>query len=238
MPVPLHAAPWAGSLIWLGALAIMSFLVTWVFADKLRMRRTPYIAALTVVTAAMAAGYVAWAGVSVTDLLTTHWVWGLLAAPLCGAFLIIGMTRLPVTQKLTGRRLGLALLWEAVVYGTTEGVLLSALPVLMTWQMLHSLDWRGTGGDIARWTLPIVASIIIVIVHHLGYWEYRNRLLLPISVGCGLLSVGYLVTASPIAPILGHVLSHATSLVHGAELPPHPHRTPAVSTDRVNPQIA
>ncbi len=31
---------------------------------------------------------------------------------------------------------------------------------------------------------------------------------------------------SPIAPVLAHVLSHATSLVHGAELPPHPHRTP------------
>ena len=237
MPVPQHPAPWAGSLIWLVALAIASFLVTWLFADKLRMRRTPYIAALTAVTIGLAAGYVAWTGVSVTDLLTTHWVWGLLAAPLCGAFLIIGMTRLPVTQPLAGRRLGLALLWEAVVYGTTEGVLLSALPVFMTWQMIHSLDWRGTGGDIARWTLPIVASIVIVIVHHLGYWEYRNRLLLPISVGCGLLSAGYLVTASPIAPVLAHVLGHATSLVHGAELPPHPHRTPAISTDKVKPQV-
>ena len=53
-----------------------------------------------------------------------------------------------------------------------------------------------------------------------------------------MLSVGYLVTASPIAPILAHVLSHATCLVHGAELPPHPHRTPAVGTDQVKPQVA
>ena len=83
-------------------------------------------------------------------------------------------------------------------------------------------------------SIIITVSIIIVIVHHLGYWEYRNRLLLPITVGCGLLSVGYLVTASPIAPILAHVLSHATSLVHGAELPPHPHRAPTVSPERVN----
>ena len=28
MPVPLYLAPWTGSLIWLGALAIVSFLVT------------------------------------------------------------------------------------------------------------------------------------------------------------------------------------------------------------------
>jgi hypothetical protein len=198
VPVPVSPVPWEESLIWLAVLAVVSFLVTWVSADKLRMRRTPYIAVLTVVTAAMTAGYLAWVDVSVTSVLTTHWAWGLIAAPLCGAFLIIGMTKLPVAQRLTGRRLRLALLWEAVVYGTTEGVLLSALPVLMTWQMIHSLGWPGTGGAIARWTLP----------------------------------AGYLVTASPIAPTLAHVLSHATSLVHGAELPPHPHRAPRSAPSR------
>jgi hypothetical protein len=238
MPVPVSPIPWAGSLIWLAALAVVSFLVTWLAADKLRMRRAPYIAVLTVVTAALTAGYIAWAGLSVTALLTTHWASGLLAAPLCGAFAIIGLTRLPVTHRLTGRRLGVALLWEGVIYGITEGVLLSALPVQMAWQMIHSLGWSGTGGAIARWTLPVVASGVIIIVHHLGYWEYRNRLLLPISVGCGLMSVGYLVTASPIAPVLAHVLTHATGLVHGTELPPHPDRTPAVSGEPVTPQVA
>lgn len=236
MPIPVSPVPWAGSLIWLAALAVVSFLVTWVAADKLRMRRTPYIAVLTVVTAAVTAGYIAWLGVSVTALLGTHWGWGLLAAPLCGAFMIWGVTRLPVTQQLTGRRLGAALLWEGVIYGITEGVLLSMLPVLMTWQMIHSLGWSGTGGAIARWTLPVAASVVITVTHHLGYWEYRNRLLVPIAAGCGLLAVGYLVTASPIAPALGHVLSHATGLVHGTELPPHPHRAPPVSAEPVRPR--
>jgi hypothetical protein len=70
--------------------------------------------------------------------------------------------------------------------------------------------------------LPMVASIAVIVVHHLGYWEYRNRLLVPIALGCGLLSLGYLVTASPIAAVLGHILGHGSSLRHGAELPPHP----------------
>jgi hypothetical protein len=235
MPVPVSPVPWQGSLIWLAVLAAVSFLVTWVSADKLRMRRTPYIGVLTLVTAAVAGGYIAWLDVNVTALLTTHWAWGLLAAPLCGAFMIWGMTRLPVTQRLTGRRLGIALLWEAVIYGTTEGVLLSMLPVLMAWQMIHSLGWSGTGGDIARWTLPIAASIVIAIVHHLGYWEYRNRMLVPISAGCGLLAVGYLVTASPIAPALGHILGHATGLIHGTEMPPHSHTAQGVPLEHGAP---
>jgi hypothetical protein len=40
MPVPVSPVLWAGPLIWLTALAVVSFLVTWVAADKLRMRRT------------------------------------------------------------------------------------------------------------------------------------------------------------------------------------------------------
>jgi hypothetical protein len=61
---------------------------------------------------------------------------------------------------------------------------------------------------------------VVIVVHHLGYAEYRNRQLVPISAGCGLLTVGYLVTASVIAPMLGHVLMHTVAILHGTELPP------------------
>jgi hypothetical protein len=52
------------------------------------------------------------------------------------------------------------------------------------------------------------------------YAEYRNRQLVPISAGCGLLTVGYLATASVIAPMFGHVLMHTAAILYGAELPP------------------
>lgn len=223
MPVPVSPASWVGSLIWLIALAAVAFLISWLVADRLNIKRTPYIGVLAFVTAGVTVGYVAWLGVGVSDVLTARWAWGLLAAAVSSAFLVVGMTKLPVAQRLHGSRLGVALLWEGVVYGIAEGLLLSALPVFMTWQMIHSLGWSGAGGGIARWTLPIVASVAVIVVHHLGYWEYRNRMLVPIALGCGLLSFGYLVTASPIGPTLGHILGHASSLLHGAELPPHAH---------------
>ena len=162
-------------------------------------------------------------------MLATRWWWGLLAAPIAGAFPAFGMTRLPASHRRTGRALGLALVWEGVVYGVTKGVLLSALPAFMTWQIVHSLGWGGFGGGLARWTLPVAASIVVIVVHHLGSAKYRNKQLVPISVGCGLLTVGYLVTASVIAPPLGHVLMHTVAILHGTELPPltRPAATPA-----------
>ena len=237
MPIPASPASWVGSLWWLVAVAAASFAVSWLAATRLQMPRTPYIAVLTVMTAVLSVGYVWWLDVTAADLVTSRWMWGLIVAPLSAAFLIVGMTKLPVSQRLHdfsqqlhGWRLTRALLWEGVVYGTAEGILLSVLPVFITWQMVNSLGWSGVAGGMARWTLPIAASAIVIIVHHLGYWEYRNRLLVPITVGCGMLSVGYLATASLIAPTLGHILAHGTGLVRGVELPPHPRPAAAAHT--------
>jgi hypothetical protein len=220
MPVPVPAASWAGSLLWLIGLSVAAFAVSWLLANRLRTGRFLYIGALFLVTGALSAGYVVWLGLGAGEVLTTRWGWGLLAAPIAGAFPAFGMTRLPASNRRTGRALGLALVWEGVVYGVSEGVLLSALPAFMTWQLVHSLGWGGFGGGLARWMLPVAASIVVIVVHHLGYAEYRNRQLVPISAGCGLLTVGYVVTASVIAPMLGHVLMHTVAILRGTELPP------------------
>lgn len=220
MPVPTLAAPWAGSLLWLAGLSAAAFAVSWLLANRLHLGRFLYIGVLSVVTGAISVAYLAWLGVGIGDILTTHWGWGLLAAPIAAAFGTFGMTRLPATNRRTGRQLTVALIWEGIVYGITEGILLSALPAFMTWQAIHSLGWSGFGGALARWTVPVLASILVIVVHHLGYAEYRNRQLIPISIGCGMLTVGYLVTASVIAPTLGHVLMHTAAILHGSELPP------------------
>ena len=69
-------------------------------------------------------------------------------------------------------------------------------------------------------------QLVVIVVHHLGYWEYRNRMLRPIAVGCGLMSVGYLVTGSPLTPMVAHVISHVSAIQRGVELPPHQRDAP------------
>lgn len=222
MPVPVTPGPWVGSLLWLIGVAAASFAVSELVATKYRVAREPYIGVLTLVTAALTVGYVVWAGLDPVQLLTTHWAWGIAGAMLVPLVLSVLIMRRPVESRSTGSSPAIAVLWESVVYGVAEGVLLSTLPVLITWQMIHGLGWSGAAGTVALWTLPIVASVAVIVVHHLGYWEYRNRELRSISLGCGLLSVGYLLTGSPIAPALGHILLHGALLRHGEELPPHP----------------
>ena len=220
MPVPVSAPAWWGSLLWLAGLAFAAFGVAWLSGTRLRIRRPLYIPFLVLVTGGLTAGYIAWLGIGVESVFTARWGWGFLAAAVAGTVLGGAMTRQPVTRRLSGRELPWALVWEGVVYGTAEGVLLSALPAFVTWEMLHSLGWTGTAGALARWTLPVVGAAAVIVVHHLGYWNCRNKILIPITWGCSLLTIGYLVTASMVAPTLGHILLHFAALRHGMEMPP------------------
>lgn len=220
MPVPVSAPVWWGSLLWLVGLGLAAFGIAWLSGTRLRIRRSSYIPLLVVVTGGLTAGYITWLGIGVESVFTARWAWGILAAAVAGVILGLAVTRQPATRKLARRELPWAFVWEGVVYGTAEGILLSALPAFVTWQLLHSLGWAGTAGAFARWTLPVVAAAMVIVVHHLGYWNCRNRVLIPITWACSMLTIGYLVTASMVAPTLGHIFLHFAADTHGMEMPP------------------
>jgi hypothetical protein len=51
MPTADTSLSWPSALGWLAAIAATGFLITWVLTSRLGMRRTPYIAALALLTA-------------------------------------------------------------------------------------------------------------------------------------------------------------------------------------------
>jgi hypothetical protein len=62
----------------------------------------------------------------------------------------------------------------------------------------------------------------VIVVHHLGYRGFQDRaVLVPVLVGCGLLSLAYLLTASPLAAVGGHILLHTALTLRGTEMPPY-----------------
>lgn len=227
--MPVYEVSWWGSLIWVGVVAVVAFAVSWRATEVLRLRRTPYVAVLAVVTTAVTAVYVAWYDVDAAELVGDRWVAGIVAGVVVGAGAGVALRRMPATLHRTGRRVLAAYGWEGVVYGVAEGILLSALPALIAWEGVNDLGWDGAGGQVARGVLPVLASAVVIVTHHLGYWDYRNRLLVPVTVVCGALTVAYLVTGSLLAPVVGHVVIHAVGIRRGVELPPHERRSAPAS---------
>ena len=68
----------------------------------------------------------------------------------------------------------------------------------------------------------MVASLAVIVIHHLGYRGFHSpAALATVMVGCGLLSLAYLLTASPLAAVGGHILLHTALNLRGTELPPY-----------------
>lgn len=227
MPIPSATASWTGCLIWLLVLMIAAFMVSWLVADRLRANQMTYVGVLTLMTAGFTVGYVAWADVDIQDFLVDKWLWGLAVGVLAGTIPAFAMARMTATAPAEhGARRAARVAWDGVVYAISEGLLLSTLPALMAWQMLHVLGWSGTAGTVLRIVLPLLASIAVIITHHLGYPEFRNPREMSLAVvGCGLLTVGFLITGNILTAPVGHVLMHTAGVLHGTELPPH--REPA-----------
>jgi hypothetical protein len=225
MPTAATSISWLGALGWLTAIAAASFLVAWVLTSRLGVRRTPYIAALALLTGGLTVGYLTWSDTSLTGFATNRWGWGLIGAAVAGALLARLSRHQPSGPRPQGWRLAASLAWEGVMYGSTEGLLLSVLPVLVTWQAFAAYGWTsGIGRSLVAGTAAMVASLAVIVIHHLGYRGFHSRAaLVPVMVGCGLLSLAYLLTASPLAAVGGHILLHTALNVRGTELPPYAH---------------
>jgi hypothetical protein len=221
---------WWSQLIWLLAIALASFLVTWIFTDLFHLTQAAYIGVLAVVTGALLYGYLSWSNTDWGAFLSHQWLWGLVVAIVVGPLLIVSLARgrrlqaqmFAPAPKPQGLRLVGALLWEGLVYGTAEGLLLSVLPVLVTWQALSPLHWAESWyGVTLMGVIALAASVFVIVVHHLGYREFRGRKLVFAVAGCAPLSLAYLLTMNPLAAAVGHSILHMGAVLSGIELPPH-----------------
>ena len=134
------------------------------------------------------------------------------------------------TEDATARPDGLelvgALFWRGVVYGATDGLLLSAFPILAVFAAFAGTAFR------RRWTGKIVigaaalaASLAMTSVYHLGYSDFRSSKVARPVAGDVAWSVPTLVTLNPIGAPIAHVGLHVTAVLHSSDtetfLPPH-----------------
>jgi hypothetical protein len=216
---PTSSASWSGSLIWLAGTIVAAFLVSWFLTGRLGIRRTAYVAVLGIVTGALTIGYTAWSGVG-TQFWTHNWLWGVAGAVLAGGFLTIISSRVRVAVPRTRRLAIRVVLWEAVVYGAAEGLLLSVLPVALTWQSLSAHGWTSGLAGVGAGVAALASSLAVIVVHHLGYAEFRSKKMRQPVIGCLVLCVAYQLSGNPIAAMGGHMILHIAMMRRGMELPP------------------
>jgi len=226
---PTQAVPpvWWSYLIWIAAAAVLGFAVSSVFANWLRLPRDLFLIPYFILAGLFVYAYQRWSSVSVVELLRHNWIWGLAGSALVGAFLVRNILSQPISPHSTGLPLVFDLLWSGIVYGGTDALLLSVLPVLATWQAFSVLGWTASWpGKILVAAIALVFSLLVTGSYHLGFPEYRQPggIVGP-TIGNGVMSLGYLVTNNPLTAIFSHMAMHVAGVLHGPasviQLPPH-----------------
>ena len=128
----------------------------------------------------------------------------------------------PGGARPTGLRLAAALGWYGIVYGIVDALLLTIIPVLAVGAPWASAS---TGRRLRLRAAALAASLLVTVLYHAGFVEFRGGALVQPLIGNAVVTAGYLVTGNPVTPLPAHVFMHGAAVFHGmevtAQLPPH-----------------
>jgi len=217
---------WYAHLGWIVAAGFLGFAITLIFSAWLRLPRNIFLLPYIGLTFLFLFGYIRWSGLSIQNLILHNWVWGVIGAIILGILTIRNVLSQPASPRAKGFNLIFEILWPGFMYGLTDGLLLSVLPVLAIWQAFTELGWTVTSaGKIPVWIVAILASMFVTSAYHFGYVEFRGKKLVTANLGNTAMTLGYLATMNPLAAMICHAAMHMAAVLHGPErvvqLPPH-----------------
>jgi hypothetical protein len=214
------------TFLWILIAALLGFGVAAIFAGRMKLERNLYLLIYIPLVSVLIISFIISNGLSLRDLLSQRWQFGLLGAVIAGGFVIRNVLSQPSSERNKGVALLSDVLWPGFAYGFADALLLSVLPVLAVKLALTGEVWMGSWtGRIGFGAFAMFASIFVTSIYHLGYPEFRGKKVIWPNVGNGVLTLAYLLTMNPLAAILPHIAMHIAAMIHGREttgqVPPH-----------------
>lgn len=214
------------SLGWVLAAGLLGFGISAVFSGWLKLSRRTFLVPYLSLSGAFLYGFWRWSQMDLVAFLAKNWYWGLLAGAIVGAFLVRNIQSQPASARSTGNGLLLDVLWVGLGYGAMDALLLNVMPVVAIWTGFSGVEWASAWlGKIALGALSLLASLLVTLLYHLGYPEFRNRKVTLVLVGNALITLAYLLSTNPLGALVSHVGMHVAAVFRGPEtmiqLPPH-----------------
>lgn len=214
-----EASASAGSgspLLWLGAAAILFFLVPFVGTDWLELQPDLYYLGYFTVAVAFFATFVAVHASALRILWTEHLWQSLLIGALAGAALAIGIFNQAATPHPDGWTFGFQIIWRGLIYGAVDALTLYVFPAAVAYLLLHG-NRKGFGRKAAFAGLALVLSLLVTTTYHLGYSEYRGETIKSPEIGALVANVPTALTGNPLGAVLTHATMHVSAVVHQNE---------------------
>ncbi len=113
-----------------------------------------------------------------------------------------------------------------LIYGIIDGLFLNVMPVKAVFNIFVDTNLANSNiGIIFINTMALLSSILITLLYHIGYKEFRNKSILLVLLGNSLITLIFIISRNPIGAILSHTIMHIAAVFRGPDttiqLPPH-----------------
>ena len=196
-------------------------------ADVAGLDRDVFYGIYAAIVLSLLIGWAHSTGYDLVAAVRRRWAWAVGLGLLSGAALALTVLRSEdATERPQGLTLAAAVFWRGIVYGATDGLLLSVFPILVVFAALAGsrLSQR-LRGKIVIGAAAFAASLLMTAVYHAGYSDFRSAKLRKPVLGNVVWSAPTLVTLNPIGAPIAHISLHVSAVLHSYDtetfLPPH-----------------
>ena len=212
---------------WLAGAFVLAFAVPYVLADVFAINRDLFYGLYALAVIGL---FAAWSRMTGYDLVAAskrHWIAALLLALAAGAVLAAMVLRTEdATARPDGLELAGAVAWRGILYGVTDGLLLSVFPILVVFAAFAGTRLNSRlGGKVVIGIVALAASLAMTAIYHSGYSDFRSDKMTKPLTGDVIWSAPTLLTLNPIGAPIAHAGLHTSAVLHSYEtdtfLPPH-----------------
>jgi hypothetical protein len=212
---------------WLAGGLAFAFAVPYVLADVLAIDRDLFYGLYALAVVGLFAFWSRSTGYDLVAATKRRWLAALLLGLATAGVMVAMVLRTEdATERPGGVELVGAVLWRGIVYGVTDGLLLSVFPILVVFAAFAGTRLDGHfAGKLVIGAAALAASLAMTAVYHAGYSDFRSDKMAKPLTGDVVWSVPTLVTLNPIGSPIAHAGLHTSAVLHSYEtdtfLPPH-----------------
>lgn len=217
------SAHWA----WLVGGFVVAFAVPFLLADVLEINRDLFYGLYAIAVLGLIGLWARSTGYDLVAAVKRRWLWAVgLGTAFAGVMVFMVVRTEDTTARPDGLELIGAVLWRGVVYGVTDGLLLSAFPILVVFAAFAGSRLNDRfAGKVVIGVVALMASLAMTAVYHFGYSDFRSDKVGKPLTGDVVWSVPTLMTLNPVGAPIAHVGLHVSAVLHSYDtdtfLPPH-----------------
>ena len=217
------SAHWA----WLAGGYVLAFAVPFLFADALDINRDLFYGIYALAVVGLFALWARSTGYDLVAAAKQRWLAALLLGAAAAGLLTAMVLRTEdATYRPDGIDLVVAVAWRGILYGMTDGLLLSVFPILVVFAAFTGTRLnRRFAGKVVIGVVALAASLAMTAVYHSGYSDFRSDKMAKPLTGDVVWSLPTLLTLNPIGAPIAHAGLHTSAVLHSYEtgtfLPPH-----------------